>query len=405
MSVNPNLATLMELIDELQEQMPEGKYLEAMNALRDLHTGRAPPPPRPVLQLIPNARFVVPEGCVELTDEENRIYQRVYERSFRSDAIPSILDALRNRPLWECVCREWNKEQNPPLEPHSLLESYPAIHRTLRHNPSTEQWWVDRTVEQKIALIHEALRAGYEQMKTAYEREKNPEPEVCPFISRHSVGKWEDPARNPRTKWNCVCGSVNLLAKNWRQHETSEKHMKWDADGRKISDTIKRKMLDLACHVRSRTTKKPCTYYTPAVVWTKNRKDKNWNPTLKVCQGKNIGRDYVTTILGYGISWVQPHYPYQPQSLNEWICSELKGKAWEYTVVNPKVITKVGEPTIERECELNLEPRPVPPRMPELPPRLGGVFCEVRRSLVRWMTEENYARFISVQWLPIPEVD
>lgn len=39
MSVNPNLETLMNLVDELQDKMPEGKYLEAMNALRDLHTG------------------------------------------------------------------------------------------------------------------------------------------------------------------------------------------------------------------------------------------------------------------------------------------------------------------------------------------------------------------------------
>lgn len=404
MSVNPNLETLMNLVDELQDQMPEGKYLEAMNALRDLHAGRVPPPPRPALRPIPHARFVVPEGCVELTQEENRIYQRVYERTFRSDALPSILQALRSHALWRCVCREWNKEQNPPLEPHSILESYPAVSRTMRHNPSTEQWWVDRTVEQKIAIIHEALREGYEQMKTAYEEEKNPEPEVCPFISRHSVGKWEDPARNPRSKWNCVCGSVNLLAKNWRQHEISEKHMKWVADGRKITDTIKRKMLDCTCHVRNRDTKTESTYFTPATVWTKHKKDKNWNPDLKVCQGKRITPSCAGSILGYNISWVQPCDTYRPQSLNEWICSELKGKAWEYKVTNPRVITKVGEPTIEREREMNLAPQPVPPTLPELPHRSGGVWCEVRRTQVCWMTEENYARFISVQWLPI-EVD
>ena len=44
MSVNPNLETLMSLVEDLQDQMPEGKYLEAMNALRDLH--RNTPAPR-----------------------------------------------------------------------------------------------------------------------------------------------------------------------------------------------------------------------------------------------------------------------------------------------------------------------------------------------------------------------
>jgi hypothetical protein len=37
MSVNPDLATIMRVIDNNQDKMPEGEYLEAMNALRDLH--------------------------------------------------------------------------------------------------------------------------------------------------------------------------------------------------------------------------------------------------------------------------------------------------------------------------------------------------------------------------------
>ena len=43
MSVNPNLATLMRVIEEVQDRMPEGEYLAAMNALGALHRGLAVP--------------------------------------------------------------------------------------------------------------------------------------------------------------------------------------------------------------------------------------------------------------------------------------------------------------------------------------------------------------------------
>jgi hypothetical protein len=37
MAVNPNLATLMRVIEENQDKMTEGEYLDAMNALCALH--------------------------------------------------------------------------------------------------------------------------------------------------------------------------------------------------------------------------------------------------------------------------------------------------------------------------------------------------------------------------------
>ena len=49
MSVNPNLATLMRVIEEAQDKMPEGEYLAAMNALGALHRVVAVvPAPAPV---------------------------------------------------------------------------------------------------------------------------------------------------------------------------------------------------------------------------------------------------------------------------------------------------------------------------------------------------------------------
>ena len=44
MAVNPNLAALMRVIEDNQDKMPEGEYLEAMNALGALHREIPAPP-------------------------------------------------------------------------------------------------------------------------------------------------------------------------------------------------------------------------------------------------------------------------------------------------------------------------------------------------------------------------
>jgi hypothetical protein len=48
MTVNPNLATIMRVVDNNQHNIMEGEYLEAMNALRDLH--HVVPQPQPQQQ-------------------------------------------------------------------------------------------------------------------------------------------------------------------------------------------------------------------------------------------------------------------------------------------------------------------------------------------------------------------
>ena len=45
MIVNPNLATLMRVIEENQDKITEGEYLEAMNALGALHRVATSAPP------------------------------------------------------------------------------------------------------------------------------------------------------------------------------------------------------------------------------------------------------------------------------------------------------------------------------------------------------------------------
>jgi len=56
MTVNPNLATLMRVIEENQDKITEGEYLEAMNSLAALHrvATSAPPPASPAPVLLPH---------------------------------------------------------------------------------------------------------------------------------------------------------------------------------------------------------------------------------------------------------------------------------------------------------------------------------------------------------------
>ena len=78
MSVNPNLATLMRVIEDAQSKIPEGEYLAAMNALGALHRGLVVPAPAPVA-VVPVAVVPVPAPvavaqrrpwCVPYTREE-----------------------------------------------------------------------------------------------------------------------------------------------------------------------------------------------------------------------------------------------------------------------------------------------------------------------------------------------
>jgi len=50
MTVNPNLATLMRVIEDQQDKMPEGEYLQAMDALGALHRTVAAPVAIPIIQ-------------------------------------------------------------------------------------------------------------------------------------------------------------------------------------------------------------------------------------------------------------------------------------------------------------------------------------------------------------------
>jgi hypothetical protein len=389
MSVNPQLETLMGLIDELQEQMPEGKYLEAMNALRDLHG--VCPIPRP-----PPVEFVPRNGGVILTpDDVIRHHRLCREAQVHNDRLPTALKALYHTQLWKIVIANWNAEQNPPIEEGRLPRHWNSHirWRTEQYVPEIELWWMARTVEEKKETIQRALMRDYEIAVDEYARHKNPALSVCPFVSRHSIGAWENPTHNPRAKWNCVCGSVNILVKNWKQHEVSEKHTTWHNAGRRIDHGKRRTMLDKTCLVWNATTKEE-ERWDASTLDREHGKGTTFKDKLEIRQGK-VGQGQA--IAGMIAKWYVPHYYNNPQSANEWICADLKGKPWEY---EPPQECWMTEPQFKKVYEwkpvVDFSTTDVP-RIKEEPPRMRDERCPVRRVYVYWMPQEDYATFIAME--------
>jgi hypothetical protein len=318
--VNPYLQTLMSLVDDLQDQMPEGKYLEAMNALRDLHSGKKPPPPP----------FVVPAGHVRLTDAEHNEWMAMEFRR-RAQPLPDVLAVYRKTPALREACR-WGGD-------HVL----------------SEEQWVTYTGD-RDPIIKQALKLMAEEKIREYNRHKNPKAIHCPFMARNADGKWYKPNLAlvdangyDRCRWDCLCGSKNILCKNWRQHEDSDKHKAWERGGRQISVHKVRKMrfnlLDI----------------TPLV-----------------------------ELFGQEITWKQNHESHKPQSRNEWTHPELfagKPKDWvPPELPDPVMAYKRGNRTMLSATM----PHTFPP-LPRLHHASGGDGVAVFH-----MPEEEYARFLSM---------
>lgn len=193
MSVNPNLAALMRVIEENQDKMPEGEYLEAMNALGALH--REIPQPQP--QQAPPALAAPPVGPP-----------------------PSYAASV---PLFGGASANPNSHSN--LIALMGLYGYNTWIRVTRmipeHRGMTAVQWVALTQEQQNSLNCQATLKIVE----SYELEhRNPDPKICPFIARHAVGPWT--YGGERSTWTCACG-YNGKSKNWKKHEESERHKDW----------------------------------------------------------------------------------------------------------------------------------------------------------------------------------
>lgn len=344
-NVNPYLQTLMSLVDDLQDHMPEGKYLEAMNALRDLHSGKKPPPPPP-------PPFVLPAGHVRLTDAEyNKWREMAINRSNLHPTPTVLLEYRRNRILrevWEAYCV------------------------TDAQTPTKEELWVIMR-ENRTPVIHLTLMRMAEEQIKEYNRHKNPTAIHCPFMARNADGKWYKPNLTlvdadgyDRCRWNCLCGSKNILCKNWRQHEVSDKHQTWERGGRQVGSTKVNKMSDKVC---GRVQALGCVSLT-----------------------QRVGGVH---LLGQSITWTQHYHTKNPQNRNEWTDPTMfagKPKDWVPPEL-PDPVTVYGRGIVQYGSETM--PRTLPP-LPRILTSGGPGIWQNNRDRVWHMPEEEYARFLSM---------
>jgi hypothetical protein len=174
MTVNPNLATLMRVIDENQDKMSEGEYLEAMNALAALH--------RVATSAVAAAPVAVVPAVVP--------------------AVPvNLFAAVRNL-----------------FRGHDDYELWGRVTRVLRYiNPAS---WLSMSQQEQDELNREST---YKIAETQERNFRNPTPSSCPFVARHAVGDWRT---NETETWTCVCGYSGKF-KHWQKHEKSARHQEW----------------------------------------------------------------------------------------------------------------------------------------------------------------------------------
>ena len=181
MAVNPKLATLMRVIEDNQDKMTEGEYLEAMNALAALH--REVPAP-----LLPAAAAHPPSYAASIP--------------LFAPRIPEVMNGNTTDAFaWERV-----RKNHPD----------PYINRI-----SAEQW-MQTPYQERFRYLREATEHHISKRLTS---QRTPEPSVCPFITRHAVGIW-GMENDGNTNWECVCGYTGKV-KNWKKHEESERHQDW----------------------------------------------------------------------------------------------------------------------------------------------------------------------------------
>jgi hypothetical protein len=194
MTVNPKLATLMRVIDDNQDKMTEGEYLEAMNALAALHREV------PVQQQQQPHDEQAPMRPIPVGPPPS------YTASAAAGLFASRVPEVMGGNITEA--RAWERVRNYHPDP-------------FQNRISAEEWML-LNYENRFRLVREATE-HYASKKESQHR--TPDPKTCPFITRHAVGLWsmED---DGETRWECVCGYTGKV-KNWKKHEQSERHQEW----------------------------------------------------------------------------------------------------------------------------------------------------------------------------------
>ena len=187
MAINPDLATLMRVIEEYQDKMPEGEYLLAMNALGALHRQQEEPPQALIRP--------IPVGPTPANDARAHLF-----------ASPNTL------PM--AMAGNINEQR--------ALERVKTRHPDPFQNRLSPEEWVALSHESRYQLLREANEHYVTKRESFF---RNPSPEVCTFITRHSFGLW-DLEDNGQCRWECVCGYIGKV-KHWKKHEQSERHQDW----------------------------------------------------------------------------------------------------------------------------------------------------------------------------------
>ena len=192
MAVNPKLATLMRVIDDNQDKMTEGEYLEAMNALAALHREVPVQPQQAPPQQIPVVGGPPPS------------YNASAAAGLFAPQVPEVMGGnITEMSAWQNV-----RTHHPD---------------PFQNRISAEEWML-LSYEIRFRLLREAKEYFVGKKEISH---RTPEPSVCPFITRHAVGLWSD-EDDGNTNWECVCGYTGKV-KNWKKHEQSERHQEWAA--------------------------------------------------------------------------------------------------------------------------------------------------------------------------------
>jgi hypothetical protein len=195
MSVNPNLATLMRVIEENQDKMTEGEYLEAMNALGALH--------RVATSAVVSAPVVAAPHA-----PSSPPYSSIWDDLSPLPALPAVPAVPVN--LFDGV--------RSLFRGHDDYELWSRVTRVLSHiNPNS---WLSMSQEDQNEFNRESTRKIAENQERVY---RNPAPSSCPFVARHAVGDWRT---NETETWTCVCGYSGKF-KHWQKHEKSARHQEW----------------------------------------------------------------------------------------------------------------------------------------------------------------------------------
>jgi len=208
MAVNPNLAALMRVIEDNQDKMPEGEYLEAMNALGALHREIPAPAVAAAMGGGGGGGGAGHAGPPPSYAASAPLFQ------FNVVGLPPGMDRIEHA-AWVRV-----KHNHP------------------EHFGIIAEDWMEIPQDDRNRFLREATEMSVNQ----YEREyQNPDPERAPFMARHAVGMWH----TTHYSWECVCGYKGLC-KNWKKHEQSERHQDW-AKHRTVSrrkiENMKKKIL------------------------------------------------------------------------------------------------------------------------------------------------------------------